>query len=80
MLVESFIKYIRYELNYSACTVLSYNNDVKQFALHLTSGNIDEFTDMLWNNLNEDNKVSLFVRFVNLENGSVETRIINKNK
>lgn len=44
------------------------------------SGNIDEFTDMLWNNLNEDNKVSLFVRFVNLENGSVETRIINKNK
>jgi hypothetical protein len=44
------------------------------------SGNIDEFTDMLWNNLNEDNKVSLFVRFVNLEDGSVETRIINKNK
>lgn len=44
------------------------------------SGNIDEFTDMLWNNLNEDNKVSLFVRYVNLGNGSVETRIVNKNK
>ncbi len=43
-------------------------------------GNIDEFTDMLWNNLNEDNKVSLFVRYVNLEDGSVETRIVNKNK
>lgn len=43
MLIESFIKYIRYELNLSACTVLSYTNDVKQFALHLTSGNIDEF-------------------------------------
>ena len=43
-------------------------------------GNIDEFTDTLWNSLNEDNKVSLFVRYVNLENGSEETRIINKNK
>ena len=44
------------------------------------SGTIDEFTDMLWNNLNDDNKVSLFVRYVNLENGEVETRIVNKNK
>ncbi|MCD7890748.1 MAG: IMP cyclohydrolase [Ruminococcus sp.] len=44
------------------------------------SGNIDEFTDMLWTNLNEDNKVSLFVRYVNLEDGSEETRIVNKNK
>ncbi|MBQ8296798.1 MAG: IMP cyclohydrolase [Ruminococcus sp.] len=43
------------------------------------SGAIDEFTDMLWTNLNEDNKVSLFVRYVNLEDGSVETRIVNKN-
>ena len=44
------------------------------------SGNIDEFTDMLWNSLNEENKVSLFVRYVNLEDGTEETRIINKNK
>lgn len=44
------------------------------------SGNIDEFTDMLWNSLNEDNKVSLFVRYVNLEDGSEETRIVNKNR
>lgn len=43
------------------------------------SGNIDEFTEMLWKNLNNDNKVSLFVRYVNLEDNSVETRIINKN-
>ena len=43
-------------------------------------GNIDEFTEMLWNNLNEDNKVSLFVRYVNLETGETETRIMNKNK
>ncbi len=38
MLIESFIKYIRYELNYSACTVLSYNNDISQFAAFLTKG------------------------------------------
>lgn len=44
------------------------------------SGNIDEFTDMIWSNLNEDNKVSLFVRYVNLEDGTEETRIVNKNK
>ncbi len=44
------------------------------------SGDIDEFTDMLWSNLNEDNKVSLFVRYVNLEDGTEETRIVNKNK
>jgi len=43
-------------------------------------GGIDEFTDTLWNSLNEDNKVSLFVRYVNLEDGSEETRIVNKNK
>lgn len=42
-------------------------------------GDIDSFTDMVWSNLNEDNKVSLFTRFINLENGAEETRIINKN-
>ena len=44
------------------------------------SGDIDSFTDMLWTNLNADNKVSLFVRYVELESGKPETRIINKNK
>jgi hypothetical protein len=44
------------------------------------SGDIDSFTEMLWTNLNADNKVSLFVRFVELESGKTETRIINKNK
>ena len=42
--------------------------------------NIDDFTAMVWENLNEDNKVSLFTRFINLETGAEETRIINKNK
>jgi len=41
---------------------------------------IDEFTDGLWKNLNEENKVSLFVRFIDLETGKTDTRIINKNK
>ena len=43
-------------------------------------GEIDEFTDMLWNSLNEENKVSLFVRYIDIEDGTCETRIVNKNK
>ena len=42
-------------------------------------GDIDTFTEMVWNNLNADNKVSLFVRFIDIETGKYETRIINKN-
>lgn len=41
---------------------------------------IDGFTNMLWKSLNEDNKVSLFVRYINIETGKYESRIINKNK
>ena len=44
------------------------------------SDDIDSFTEMLWNSLNEDNKVSLFVRYIDIETGSTETRIVNKNK
>lgn len=40
---------------------------------------IDEFTNGLWNALNEDNKVSLFVRTIELGTGKTETRIVNKN-
>lgn len=43
-------------------------------------GNIDEFTSMLWASLNEDNKVSLFVRYIDIATGAYETRIVNKNK
>ena len=43
-------------------------------------GNIDEFTAMLWENLNEENKVSLFVRYIDIESGNYETRIVNKNQ
>ncbi len=41
---------------------------------------IDAFTDLLWTNLNEDNKVSLFVRYIDLENGKATDRIVNKNQ
>lgn len=43
-------------------------------------GGIDSFTQMLWENLNEENKVSLFVRYIDLATGKYETRIINKNQ
>ncbi|MGN0316908.1 MAG: IMP cyclohydrolase [Lachnospira sp.] len=43
------------------------------------SGDIDEFTDMVWSSLNEDNKVALFVRYIDIKTGKYETRIINKN-
>ena len=40
---------------------------------------IDELTDLIWKNLNADNKVSLFVRYIDLADGTAETRIVNKN-
>ena len=41
---------------------------------------IDEFTTNIWENLNEDNKISIYVRYINLKDGSVENRMINKNQ
>ncbi len=43
-------------------------------------GSLDEFTDMIWNSLNEENKVSLFVRYIDITTGKYETRIKNKNE
>ena len=43
------------------------------------SGEIDEFAKVVWENLNPDNKVSLFVRYIDIETGIYESRIINKN-
>ena len=42
--------------------------------------NMEEFADLLWNSLNEENKVSLFVRYIDIETGNYETKIVNKNK
>lgn len=41
---------------------------------------IDAFTELIWSSLNPDNKVSLFVRFINIADGTCETRIVNKNR
>ncbi len=43
-------------------------------------GDIDSFTEMLWNNLNENNKISLFVRYTDIATGEFEQRIINKHQ
>ncbi len=43
-------------------------------------GDIDTFTDLVWTSLNEENKVSLFVRYIDLETGKTDTRIVNKNQ
>ena len=47
--------------------------------LELPDVDIDTMTDIIWKNLNEDNKVSLFVRYIDLATGEADTRIVNKN-
>ena len=47
--------------------------------LELPNVDIDTLTDLIWTNLNEDNKVSLFVRYIDIATGKAETRIVNKN-
>ena len=41
---------------------------------------METFTETLWNSLNEDKKVSLFVRYIDIETGEYETKIVNKNR
>ena len=55
----------------------SFEGEPKAVAIE---GTIDEFTSMVWNSLNEDNKVSLFVRYIDIATGETETRIVNKNQ
>ena len=54
----------------------SFEGEPKKIAVN---GDIDAFTESVWNSLNADNKVSLFIRFINLETGKYESKIINKN-
>ncbi len=42
------------------------------------TGTMEEFTDLVWNNLNPDNKISLYVRFTDLATGQARETIINK--
>lgn len=48
--------------------------------ISIDTNDIDEFTSTLWDSLNQDNKVSLFTRFIDIQTGEVQSRIINKNK
>ena len=54
----------------------SFSGEPKKVAI---SGDIASFTQLVWESLNEENKVSLFVRYIDLEPGKYETRIVNKN-
>ena len=45
-----------------------------------TLDDIDAFTTKLWNALDENNKISLYVRYIDLETKTIENRLINKNK
>ena len=42
------------------------------------SDNIKDFAECLWNNLDEENKISLYVRYVDLKNGATENVMYNK--
>ncbi len=53
----------------------SYQGDPKKVAL---TGDIDTFTGALWESLNEDNRVSLFVRYIPLDGSAPVTRIVNR--
>ena len=46
----------------------------------IPENDIDALTDLIWKNLNADNKVSLFVRMIDIQTGRYETRIVNKNQ
>lgn len=56
----------------------SYEGEPKTVVIPDTD--IDTFTSMVWENLNADNKVSLFTRYIDIATGKYESRIINKNK
>ena len=48
--------------------------------VEIGNDDIDAFAEKVWNALNEDNKVSLFVRYIDIATGKADSRIINKNK
>jgi len=45
-----------------------------------TDDDIDAFTETLWNALDENNKISLYVRYTDLETGAVSETLVNKNR
>ena len=83
----------RYTFTYSAPlagegrlihTYMSDGNPLPSFEgepvlVEIGNDDIDSFANKIWNALNEENKVSLFVRYIDIETGCFESRIINKN-
>ena len=64
-----------------SCSVAEEFNGTTKSNVNVTNtGDIDAFTAELWDNLNEDNKISLFVRFTDLGTGAFTQRILNKNQ
>ena len=55
----------------------SFEGEPKKIAVN---GDIDAFTESVWNSLNADNKVSLAVRYIDLPSGQWQTRIVNRNQ
>ncbi|OUQ51727.1 IMP cyclohydrolase [Lachnoclostridium sp. An118] len=55
----------------------SFEGEPKRIAI---PDDMDAFADTLWSSLNEDNRVSLFVRYIDIATGTYESKIINKNK
>lgn len=82
----------RYNFSYTALSGLghfihTYNHDGNPIPTFtgepervFIPNDIDEFKDTIWNGLDENNKVSLYVSYIDLYNGEKETRIINKNQ
>ncbi len=83
----------RYTFSYSAPlagegrlihTYMSDGNPLPSFEgepvlVEIGNDDIDSFANKIWNALNEENKVSLFVRYIDIETGCFESKIINKN-
>ena len=61
-------------------TYMGDGNPLPSFEGEPVCGDIDTFAKLVWENLDGDNKVSLFVRYIDIETGKYESRIINKNK
>jgi len=64
-------------------TYLGNGNPIPSFCgepeLVTVGNNLDDYTNLIWDNLNPENKVSLYVRFIDIESGKADSRMINKN-
>ena len=81
---RQFFEYMpRYQMGHFISTYEGFGDPRPSFhgepvEVDITAPSADELADQIWNSLNQDNRVSLFVRYVDLRNGFPETVIINK--